>query len=112
MVKATFTTVQNQGFGSFDLCICKNDLHHFETPNVYFCVYSESEMFGEDSVDDVRCSLLVAVDFVAIDVIGGHRVAVADDQLQHGGRKVFVRHADKGMSQFVYGGCNAVLCGV
>ena len=69
-------------------------------------------MFGEDSVDDVGGSLLIAVDFVSVDVISRHGIAVTNDQLQHGGGKVFVRHADKCMSQFVNGGCNAVLCGV
>jgi peptidyl-tRNA hydrolase len=66
-------------------------------------------MFGEDSVDDVGGSLLIAVDFVSVDVISRHGIAVTHDQLQHGGGKVFVRHADKCMSQFVNGRRDSVL---
>jgi hypothetical protein len=60
-------------------------------------------MFGEDSVDYVGGSLLIAVDFVPVDVISWHGIAVTNDQLQHGGGKVFVRHADKGVAQLVNG---------
>ena len=60
-------------------------------------------MFIEHSVNDVCGSLFVAVDFVAIDVIGGHCVAVAYDHFQHGFGKVFVRHTDERVPQFMNG---------
>ena len=60
-------------------------------------------MLVEYSVDDVRSSLLVAVDLVTIDVIGGHRVAVSYDHFQHSFGKVFIRHTNEGVPQFMDG---------